>query len=125
MVFAINPPASGNTFDAFKAKAIQQGGNSTGVTAKLCASVDNNGSPLLKEIPDQPQKGLVTCQYDAARICTYNSVVRNIYHRMHLVEKLTDWNNRVDHSIPEAVFALPQFRVRVGFRRLLLANSVN
>lgn len=25
MVFAINPPASGNTFDAFKAKAIQQG----------------------------------------------------------------------------------------------------
>ncbi|KAK7690635.1 hypothetical protein QCA50_005734 [Cerrena zonata] len=72
MVFAINPPASGNTFDAFKALAIQQGGSNTTVTAKLCESVDNNGSPLRAETPDQPQKGLVTCLYDAARTCTYN-----------------------------------------------------
>ena len=29
MVFAINPPAYGNTFDAFKARAIKQGSSNT------------------------------------------------------------------------------------------------
>ncbi|CAL1698938.1 unnamed protein product [Somion occarium] len=78
MVFAINPPSSGNTFDAFKARAIQQNGTSVTssaaaptqtVTPKLCAPKDNYGGALIRE--DPPKDGFVTCQYQQGGTCTY------------------------------------------------------
>lgn len=45
MVFAINPPATGNTFDAFKARAIQQGSAST--TSAAAPSQTGSSSNIL------------------------------------------------------------------------------
>lgn len=83
MVFAINPPATGNTFDAFKARAIQQNGTQSATssasaptataTTKFCESKDENGSPLVTEGKPNADN-LVGCKYQQAGFCTYNIV---------------------------------------------------
>ena len=58
MVFAINPPDTGNTFDAFKARAIQQGGNNTQPTSNiLSVDVGPNGQLAFQPPFVQAKKG--------------------------------------------------------------------
>ncbi|KAK7680354.1 hypothetical protein QCA50_016594 [Cerrena zonata] len=78
MVFAINPPAVGNTFDAFRNRALQSNATSTtsasgssatsSATPKLCAPTDRNGARLKSE---EPTVGIVSCSY-GAQPCTYS-----------------------------------------------------